>query len=307
MKRSKLLPLAAAGILLVAGCEPDRKYSTTEGQAAIACDESVEPVLRQVAEDFHRSYEQATIVLRSVQAREAVSDFAIDSARRIITARAFNGEERTALSRVKMELTEYKIALDAIAVIGHPGNPLKEMRIEMLDSIFSGTMQRWPGRRGEPIIVAAGDVNSSTNEVFRDTVMHGKPIRSDARLFGSSSDLIEFVRTTPNAVGIVGLAWLRGRDLEVRVFSLGRPGGEPPDSTQLPGQYYSPVQANVYRGYYPITRPVYLYSREVLRDVGYGFTAYASSATGQKIFLENGLVPVTMPVRLVEITSKEVQ
>ena len=156
------------------------------------------------------------------------------------------------------------------------------------------------------IRVAAADVNSSTNEVFRNAVLGGRPIRRDATLFATGGELVEFVRTTPNAIGIVGLSSLRGKDREVRVFALGTPGVSP-DSTQPPGLFYSPVQANVYRRYYPITRPVFLYSREVLRDVGYGFIAYVTSATGQKLFLENGLVPVTMPVRLVELTSKEVK
>jgi len=207
---------------------------------------------------------------------------------------------------VKMDLTEYKVALDAIAVIAHPGNPLKQLRLGMLDSIFTGTLTRWPGRPGESITVAAGDVNSSTNEVFRDAALHGKAIIPEARLFPSSKALVDFVRATPGAIGIVGLSWLRGYDKELRVFALGGPDFRP-DSTQAAGQYYSPVQAHVYRGFYPLTRPVYLYSREVLRDVGYGFISYVTSATGQKLFLENGLVPVTMPVRLVEITSKEVQ
>ncbi len=304
MRRAELL----LGVLLLAtaGCEPERKYSTTEGSVTIECDESVQPVVERLAEDFHRSYEKATVVLRTVQAREAVANFAVDSARRIAIAREFNTEEREALRRVKMDLTEYRIALDAIAVIGHRGGPLKELRMSQLDSIFSGTFTRWPGRNGAAITVAAGDLNSGTNETFRARVLQGRPITPAARLFGSTRELVAFVRDTPGAIGIAGIAWLRGSDADVTVFSLGTPG-EAPDSTQVPGQYYAPVQANIYRGYYPITRPVMLYSREVLRDVGYGFIAYATSATGQKLVLEHGLVPVTMPVRLVEITSKEVK
>jgi phosphate transport system substrate-binding protein len=306
MKHAEQFLLLLGALLIMPGCEPDRKYSTTEGTVTIACDESVEPVVRLLAEDFHRSYERGTILLRTVEAREAVGEFALDSIRRIVTARAFNSEERAALANVKMDLAEYKVALDAIAVIAHPGNPLKQLRLGMLDSIFTGKMTRWPGRSGGAIVVAAGDVNSSTNEVFRDAALKGNPILPEATLFRSSRQLVDFVRTTPNAIGIVGLAWLKGYDREVRVFALGGPDFRP-DSTLPAGQYYSPVQAHVYRGFYPLTRPVFLYSREVIRDVGYGFISYATSATGQKLFLENGLVPVTMPVRLVEITSKEIK
>ena len=305
-RAERMVTFLLAIALFAGGCEPERKYSTTEGTVVLECDESVEPVVRQLAEDFQRSYEKATIVLHNVQAREAVANFALDSVRRIIMARELNQEERDALKGAKMELTEYRIALDAVAVIGHKQNPLHEIRMGMLDSIFSGTVTRWPGKRGGGIEVAVGDVNSSMNEVFRTFVLKGRPIAAQARMFKTSREMLEFVRTVPNAIGIVGLAWLRGFDQDLRVFALGTPGFRP-DSTQPPGLFYPPVQAYVYRRYYPITRPVFIYSREVIRDVGYGFISYATSATGQKMFLENGLVPVTMPVRLVELTSKEIR
>jgi phosphate transport system substrate-binding protein len=63
----------------------------------------------------------------------------------------------------------------------------------------------------------------------------------------------------------------------------------------------------VYLGYYPITTPVYIYSREVERDLGDGFIAFVTSVAGQKVVQAGGLVPATMPVRLVQLTSRQVQ
>jgi phosphate transport system substrate-binding protein len=80
-----------------------------------------------------------------------------------------------------------------------------------------------------------------------------------------------------------------------------------PDSTQPVGKYYSPAQAYVHLNYYPVTKPIYIYTREVVRHVGIGFISFVNSGPGQKIFLNNGLVPVTMPVRIVELTSHQVK
>lgn len=306
MKIADLLPLLCLAAVLAAGCGPERKYSTTEGTVTFACDESLEPVVREIAEDFGRSYAQARIVLRTLQGREAVADFSVDSVRRIVLGRALNAEERKAFSGPDIDLTEYRVALDAVAVIGHPDNPLTELRMGMLDSIFSGTITRWPWKGGKGIVLAVGEINSSTNEVFRSLALGGRDFGGDVRRFATSRELVDFVRSAPHAIGISGLAWLRGYDRDLRVFALGRPGFSP-DSTQPPGRFYTPVQAHVHRGYYPLTRPVFVYSREVIRDVGYGFISYITSASGQKLFLNNGLVPATMPVRLVEITSKEVR
>ena len=305
MNRASLLIGAAALLLAAAGCEPERKFSTTEGSVTVQCDESVLPVLRLAAEDFERSYEKARVRLQAAPARSAIAAFAADSVRRIVTARPLNAEERRALSGGAIELQEYELALDGIAVIVHRNNTLRQLRMGMLDSIFSGTVTHWPGRRGGVIDLAVGDVNSSTNEVFRTLALKGRPITPSATPFEASDGLIDYVRDRPDALGIVGLAWLHGREADVAVVALGTPGFRP-DTTEPPGRFYLPLQAHLHRRYYPLTRTLTCYNREVLRDVGYGFISYLTSATGQKLFLNNGLVPKTMPVRLIETTSKEV-
>jgi phosphate transport system substrate-binding protein len=79
-----------------------------------------------------------------------------------------------------------------------------------------------------------------------------------------------------------------------------------PDSTFAPGEYYSPHPAYVYQGYYPVIAPVYVYTRNIEQDVSMGFIAFLTSAAGQKVFQKDGLVPATMPVRLVHLTSQQV-
>ena len=77
-------------------------------------------------------------------------------------------------------------------------------------------------------------------------------------------------------------------------------------ATTLPGQYYTPAQAYVFLQYYKFIAPVYIYSREIDRSVGLGFISFVSSAPGQKIIQEGGLVPARMPVRIVQLTSNQV-
>jgi ABC-type phosphate transport system substrate-binding protein len=78
------------------------------------------------------------------------------------------------------------------------------------------------------------------------------------------------------------------------------------DTTLVPGQFFSPAQAHVLRKYYPLSREVYMYTREVRRDVSYGFIAYVKDRKGQQNFLNHGLVPAAQPVRIVGLTSDKV-
>lgn len=292
------------GVLV--GCQERKPVSTTSGSLRMEVDESVVIVFKAIAESFQRSYTEAHIRIDPVEARAAIADFINDSVRVIATAREFNDEELGVLKKYPdIEWKGYKCALDAVAVIGHKNNPRKQLRLSELDSIFSGELTRWGGK-GKLIDVAIGDINSSTNEVFKNKILKGKPFTPTAEKFPTSDSLIHYVQRNPNAIGIVGVNWLQGREDSLTVFSLGQPGSRP-DSTEPFGRYYPPLQAHIYRQYYPLTRPVYVYSREHGYSLAAGFITYITSRFGQQLFLNQGLVPATMPVRLVETTSKQVQ
>jgi phosphate transport system substrate-binding protein len=303
--------LTAAAFL--AGCQgPRQEPSTVRGSAAIQVDESLEPVMRLEVEDFGNSYPDARIAMSVAHAREAVVNFLNDSVRVIVLARELNNEERAFVNARKgkkdeIDLAEWRVAMDAVAVIVHPGNPVTKFRFGELDSIFSGLTAFWSGGGRNPVRVGpvVPDVNSSVNEVFRTRVMGGRPFAPSVTPLASSDRVIDEVAGVRGAIGIVGLSSLRGRAHEVAVCSISDPSHRP-DTLLVPGQYFSPAQAHVFRGYYPLARPVMIYRREYRTDVGYGLISYITSPPGQKIFLNNGLVPQTQPVRIVELTSQQV-
>jgi phosphate transport system substrate-binding protein len=192
-----------------------------------------------------------------------------------------------------------------VAVIAHKGVPVTQLRVGELDTIFSGMITHWPGKRGMMIELAVGGVNSSVNEVFRKSILGGGGFDPAARAFPASKELLSYVSATPGALGILGLNWLTGNEAGVNVIDLASRAMRP-DSTYAPGAYYSPHPAYVYQGYYPVIAPVYVYTRNIEQDVSMGFIAYLTSAAGQKVFQNDGLVPATMPVRLVHLTSQQV-
>jgi phosphate transport system substrate-binding protein len=303
-----LLTLCLALAMLYAGCtrEPG-STNLTKGTLKIDCDEAIYPSVRLVAEEFQAQYPQSKIELRMVQAREATSNFVNDTVHVIVLARSLNAEERNSLSATKTWFEEYHVAQTGIAVLAHINNPLPELRMGQLDSILTGQTTRWPGwNAGGNIDIVVGDVNSSTNEILRGLVLRGKKFALSASVMAGSGDLMEYVRKTSNAIGVVNVAWLNGVSHEYRLLGLSRPGVAP-DSTQSPGKPYTPIQGYIFKGYYPLSTPVKIYTRELNRDLALGFISFTTSFQGQKIFQNSGLVPVTMPVRLIQLTSEQVK
>ncbi|HXX64748.1 MAG TPA: substrate-binding domain-containing protein [Bacteroidota bacterium] len=304
----RILPGVLCALVLLAGCGGQEPGSTqlTKGSFRLGCDEAVLAVVDSEAGEFHRLYNDAQVVIDSGEARDIIARFAADSVRTIVTGRAFNAEERKALSDAKVSFQEYPFARTAVAVISHRDAPLTRMSVGELDTMFSGARTRWPGKSARMIELALSGVNASATEIFRTIVLKSGGYDRAARVFSSSSKLIDYVSTTQGALGIVALNWLKGNEDRVQVLALSSPAMRP-DSTYAAGEFYSPAQAYVYLGYYPVTAPVIIYTREIERNVSVGFISFVTSVAGQKVVQNNGLVPATMPVRLVHLTSQQVQ
>ena len=294
-------------VLLFEGCpgkEPG-SASLTKGSFRLGVDEAVLPVMQHEIREFTSQYTGAQVTVQDAEAREIIAQFAADSIRTIVCARELNREEREALAAAKVSIQEYLVARSAVAVIAHRSVPLGRLRVGQLDTIFSGGITRWPGRSGMMIELAVCGLNSSVNEVFRKNVLRSGGFDPAAKSFSSGADLLRYVGATPGAVGIVALNWLGSSGEGVTVIPVASSAMRP-DSTYAPGEYYSPHPAYIFQGYYPVSAPVYVYTRNIEQDLSMGFIAYLTSVAGQKVFQNDGLVPATMPVRLVHLTSQQV-
>jgi phosphate transport system substrate-binding protein len=179
------------------------------------------------------------------------------------------------------------------------------MRTTELDSLLTGRTRVWESMsRPTPVLIALCDRNSSTNEIVRKILRSGADFTPAASYLESSSEVMEFVAANEGAIGVVGNAWLWGNENRYAVVRLLDP--ETTSDTLMAGQYVPPAQAYIYSGSYPLSTKVYIYNRELLRTVGLGFISYTNSIAGQRIFQNLGLVPATMPVRIVRTTSERV-
>ena len=68
--------------------------------------------------------------------------------------------------------------------------------------------------------------------------------------------------------------------------------------------YYQPYQAYLAGNEYPLLRDVVMISREARSGLATGFMAFVASDKGQRIVLKSGLVPATMPIRIVEVNNE---
>lgn len=131
-----------------------------------------------------------------------------------MASRAIKAEELSAtaaLGDLSAEGSEYVIALDGVAVIVHPSNPLQRLSIEQIRDLFSGKVTDWSALGGPAgaITVYARDDKSGTWDTFRSLVLDKTPLVGAAHRFEDSRALSDAVAADPQAIGFVGLPYAR--------------------------------------------------------------------------------------------------
>lgn len=271
------------------GCQ-EKRQTTTRGQIAVLVGESVFPLVQKEVAEFVRLYEQAQIEISPSTSREAIVQFLTGKVATIIVSRDLNEEEKSVVEAYKLSMRSWPFAMDAVVIIVHPENKISRMTYAQVRDVFSGKTISWKqlgAARGEiePFVFSR---NTGTAEYFLKTVIHDTLFAASARRCSTSAQLVEMVATRRHAIGFVGLAWAseKVKPLEIAVDSA--------------ATFTPPYQGSIYRGDYPLRRIIYIMST----DIGYaglttGFITFLTSAQGQKIVTNFGLVPVTMPVKLV--------
>ncbi len=294
-------------LLLNASCT-DRDRSgkvldtTTSGTIKIAVDQSLQPLIQAEIEAFEGTYRDAHIQAVYTSEADAINSLLRDSVRLAIVTRRLTVDEQGVLDKVKIPGLQMSVAKDAIALILHTENRDSILRWEHIQGILEGKIVNWKQINSTspsaPIEIVFDHPNSGILRYLRDTLQGIKAIPPNCFAVNNNEGVIDYVSKKKSAIGLIGVAWVSdAEDLTantflkaIRVASL---------ENRL--EFYQPYQAYIAQNLYPLSREVIIISREARSGLGSGFLTYVASDKGQRVVLKAGLVPVTMPVRIVEI------
>jgi len=308
MKRTFLITALLSGLLSCAGGGSKGPADTpTQGKIHIAADEAFAPLIAAEINAFHGLYPKAKIIPHYVSETKAYELLMADSVRLVISSRDFLPSERAFFKEKTIKPNSLKIATDAIGLVLNQEYGDSTLKISELKEILTG------GKNG-PFKALVLDKAGSSNEITLLSKL-GIPkaaIRLNVLYAGGDREVINFVNAHPESIGCMGVNWISDSDdpLQMRFKSGIRVAALMPDSVEKlligePGlhdeDYFQPLQAYLAQGFYPLTREVWVCSREARSGLGTGFTAWLSSDKGQRVVLKAGLLPATMPIRVVKI------
>jgi len=168
----------------------------------------------------------------------------------------------------------FVIAMDGIAVVVHPSNPVNALSRKQLKDIFTGKISNWSqlGGKDEKIVVISRDTSSGTFEAFGELVLMKEKVRPDALMQASNQAVASTVARTPASIGYVGLGFIYSS-----VKALEIDGVMPSKKTVLTGKY-------------PVGRPLFMYTNADPKGLVKEFIDFIASEEGQRIADEEGYV-----------------
>jgi len=183
---------------------------------------------------------------------------------------------------------EVKVALDGLAVVVSPKNPVAKLTLDQLAQIFSGKVTNWKEVGGEDakIVILSREVNSGTHVYFKEHVLRKLDPNSKeefapgALMLSSSQAIADEIAQNPSAIGYYGMGYISNKQKPVMIAKNEK------------SVYEAPTIENVINGKYPISRPLFLYTNGQPQDLVKKCIDFVLSKEGQEIVLKTDFVPI---------------
>ena len=280
-----ILASATLALTLLAGCgssgnapassaassAPSGGDTELTGSVATDGSTSMKSVIGALGESFQNANSGVTFTYNptgSGSGIQAVSEGRCDIG---LSSRALKDDEKAS------GLKETTLALDGIAIIVNPQNPVKDLTLEQIAKIYTGEITNWKdvGGNDAEIVLIGREAGSGTRDGF-ESITDTKDACQYRQELTSTGDVITTVSQNPNAIGYASLAAIKDSVKALTVNGV------------------APTEATVKDGTYLVQRPFVLVTKEgvALSETAQKFFDFATSADAASIISAAGAVPV---------------
>ena len=275
-------------------------------------DESFSPIIEEAREVFEHTYPKATIKPIYTNELDGINMLMERKVWLTVASKRLRESQIKNLKDRKYVARCIPIAYDGLALIVNNENPDTCISIKDIKRVLVGEVTKWsevyPNSKLGDFDVVFDNAKSSTVHFCIDSILGGKPINSPkVEAVKKSAEVINYVSSHKNAIGIIGSNWLNdARDStnvtfkkNIRVVSVSRLDEATPMNSWKPYEFY------IYNGNYPLVRTIYAICTDPRQGLPWGFCNFLQSPIGQKIFFKAGLLPArgNMAVREVVVSD----
>ena len=274
-----LTAVMALSLLTACGSKNDNSADTTtdgsntettlSGTVSTDGSTSMEKVINSLGESFMAMNKDVKFTYNptgSGSGIQAVSEGRCDIG---LSSRALKDDEKAS------GLVETVVALDGIAIVVNPENPVSDLDIDTIAKIYTGEITNWKdvGGNDAEIVLIGREAGSGTRDGF-ESITDTKDACQYRQELTSTGDVINTVSQNPDAIGYASLSAVGD---SVKALTVG--GVEATEATVKDGSYV-------------VQRPFVLVTKEgtKLSPAAQAFFDYALSADAASIIAAAGAV-----------------
>lgn len=234
---------------------------------------TVLPIAQRAAEEMMDANDKIEISVRGGGSGVGVNSLIAKKCDIAMASRSIKDSELQKAASNGVQPKAYVIAMDGIAVVVNPSNPVRSLSKSQVKNIFTGKISNWKevGGNDEKIIVVSRDSASGTFEAFGELALNKEKVRSDALMQASNQAVATTIRNTKGAIGYIGLGYMKD------LADVSIDGIEASVETVLSGKY-------------PYSRPLFMYSNGPAKGEAKEYIDFILSEDGQNIVKREGFV-----------------
>lgn len=309
------LLIAASAVLSCSNKKNDRGGRTdtpTSGTITFYADESFSPIIEEERKQFEYTYPKAHLKAVYTDQNTGMNQLMALKTCLLITSRDLTKGESAMFLTKQTKAVSFPIGYDGVALIVNRNNTDTLITEAAARKIFSGEVTKWNQIYKHSSL---GDIevvfdNRASGTLFwvEDSLLGGKHITQKNIVAAKSSrGVIDYVKRTPNAIGVVGSNWISDtRDStnltflkDITVMSVSTQDEATKSNSFKPYQYY------LLNGYYPFCRTIYCIVVDPFRALPWSFSNYITGPIGQLIILKSGILPYRGDIQVRQVNIKQ--
>lgn len=273
----KILSLALALVLMTAsltGCGSGSSNvppssSALSGSINLDGSTSMEKVIKILMESFRQLHPNVTISYNASGSGSGITAAIHGTSDMGLSSRQLKDEEVAAGAQAHV------IALDGVAIVVHPENPVDDLTQEQIAALFTGQIINWAELGGvdAPVAPLGREPGSGTRGAFEE-LLDVEDACLYAAEYSSTGDVMGNVASNPNAIGYVSLSSVNDCVKAIKVNGV------------------ACSETTVKDGTFPIQRPFLLVTNQdtQLSQAAQAFLDYAMSADVAQLIAQAGAV-----------------
>jgi phosphate transport system substrate-binding protein len=181
--------------------------------------------------------------------------------------------------QAKYQLTSFAFAIDGVAVVVHPSNPVREITTQQAQDAFAGKITNWKDLGGPDaeIHLYGRDEASGTRAVFWKKLLAKGDVAKSANIVKSNGAMKTAISRDVHGLGYMSIGRIDDSLVAVAIDGV------------------AATQENATDGSYGVTRKLFMNTKGEPQPLAQAFIDYIASQEGGEIVAAQGYIPLATP------------